>query len=100
MEGLIRTEIPLDGIEGLNGSTPEDLNLMACDAGSYRSLPLFGGSDAHHIDRVGKYATKFSKRINTVEQLVKAIKEGNTKPVYFDDGEYVEFNYHHLLNTI
>ena len=100
MEDKVRNTNVLDGIEGLNGSTPEDLNLKACDAGMYRKIPLFGGSDAHRLDRVGKYATKFSKNIYKTNELVAAIKEGKTKPVYYDQGLYREFQYQRLLKAV
>ncbi|NBG88219.1 PHP-associated domain-containing protein [Isachenkonia alkalipeptolytica] len=100
MEDGVRSKIALDGIEGLNGSTPEELNLKACDAGIYKNIPVFGGSDAHRLDRVGKYATKFPKNITRMEELVAAIKEGNTKPVYYDEGIYREFQYQRLLKAV
>jgi|LSQX01.1.fsa_nt_gb predicted metal-dependent phosphoesterase TrpH len=100
MEDLIRTDIHLDGIEGLNGSTPQELNLKACDGAFCRNLPIFGGSDAHRLDRVGKYATKFPKRIFSMEELVEAIKAGGTKPVYYERGVYREFQCKALVDVI
>ena len=100
MEDKIKTTKNLDGIEGLNGSTPVDLNLKAYDAALLQNIPVFGGSDAHRLERVGKYATKFPRKIQTMEELVGAIKSGGTQAVYFNHGTYQEFPYHRLLNVI
>ncbi len=100
MEDTIKTTKNLDGIEGLNGSTPVDLNLKAYDAALLQNIPVFGGSDAHRLERVGKYATKFPRKIQTMEELVGAIKSGSTQPVYFNHGTYQEFPCHRLLNVI
>lgn len=78
----------LSGVEGLNGSTPFHLNRKAQQAAESRSLPIFGGSDAHHIQQVGKYATSFSGVIRDIKDLVEGIKEGNVDPVQYKDGFY------------
>ncbi len=100
MEDTIKTTKNLDGIEGLNGSTPVDLNLKAYDAALLQNIPVFGGSDAHRLERVGKYATKFPRKIQAMEELVDAIKSGGTQPVYFDRGTYLEFPYHRLHDVV
>ncbi len=78
----------LSGVEGLNGSTPYHLNRKAQEAAERRSLPIFGGSDAHHTQQIGKYATRFSSEVRDIKDLVEGIKEGNVEPVYFKDGIY------------
>jgi predicted metal-dependent phosphoesterase TrpH len=100
MEDTILTDIHLDGIEGFNGSTPLELNLKACEGALYRDLPVLGGSDAHRLDRVGRYATKFPGQITCMAELVEAIKAGAAKPVYYERGVYREFQYEALVDAI
>lgn len=90
----------LAGIEALNGSTPAALNQKAHHAARCIRIPAFGSSDAHRLERVGKYATWFPRRISDTEELVSAIKEGNTKPVFYDQGVYREFRYHPVLHPV
>ena len=70
----------LAGIEVLNGSTSFEANQKALVYCKELNLEPFGASDAHDTFQLGKYATRFPKWINNVEELVKVIKEGGCKP--------------------
>lgn len=70
----------LAGIEVLNGSTSFEANQKALAYCKELNLEPFGASDAHDTFQLGKYATRFPKWINTVEELVQVIKEGGCKP--------------------
>lgn len=81
----------LTGIEVLNGNTPMSLNNLAVDTALALNLPLLGSSDAHHTERVGRYATRFSREIRSIQDLVQEIRAGNTTPVYYNHGAYHAF---------
>ncbi len=85
----------LSGIEGLNGSTPLHLNAKACHVATNLNLPVFGSSDAHDLQQLGKYATLFQGIIRDEKDLVEAIMEGNVAPVYYWKGAYHRFDAEH-----
>lgn len=70
----------LHGVEVLNGSTSMIGNLKALDLCKELGLTATGASDAHHIGALGKYVTRFHHQINTLEELVLAIKKGQAHP--------------------
>lgn len=78
----------LSAVEGLNGSTPPELNMKAYDSAREVGLPLVGSSDAHWISQLGKYATYFEDDIATEYDLIQAIKSGRIEPVYYSEGSY------------
>jgi len=44
-------------------------------------LPQIGSSDVHKSIMIGTYATQFNKTITNIDQLNRAILQGDTKPV-------------------
>ncbi len=76
------------GIEAFNGSTPEDLNEKAYDISVELDVPALGGSDAHRIEQVGKFATWMPDWVVDEISFIKAIKQGLTMPVIFEQGSY------------
>lgn len=70
-----------DAIEILNGNCTQDINILAWLASLKLKIPGTGGSDAHTLRQVGKYATMFDTRIETEEELINAIKSGNYQAV-------------------
>ncbi len=91
MGDKIRRIVNLSGIEGFNGSTPFHLNVKACQVAMEMKLPIFGSSDAHHLEKLGKYATLFPDGIRDEKDFVEAILEGNVEPVYYLEGSYHKF---------
>lgn len=92
----------LDGIESFNGSTYSHHNLFAYAVATELGIPSFGASDAHELDRIGMYATKFYGNIRDYEDFIQAIKSKDCHPVMNKNGRYVDFDYSHkelLLNT-
>lgn len=83
----------LDGIEAFNGSTYSHHNLFAYAAATELSLPSLGASDAHKIDRIGKYATKFYDSIRDYQDFIEGIRSKACHPVISRNGHYVDFNY-------
>lgn len=81
----------LDGIEGLNGNTSYTNNHKAIEIARIRNEPFFGGSDAHVLENVGKYATKFFGKIRNEQDLITAIKKRNYLPVCYTGQKFEEF---------
>ncbi|HSH37095.1 PHP domain-containing protein [Schnuerera sp.] len=83
----------LDGVESFNGSTYSYHNLYAYATATQLGLPSLGASDAHVMDRIGKYATKFYDTIRDSKDFVEAIKSRNFHPVMRRDGTFTDFDY-------
>ncbi|MCP4667082.1 MAG: PHP domain-containing protein, partial [Deltaproteobacteria bacterium] len=50
----------VDAVEVLNGKVTEQENRFASEVAAGLGLPVTGGSDAHEVDEVGVYATRFA----------------------------------------
>jgi hypothetical protein len=83
----------LDGVESFNGSTYSYHNLYAYATATQLGLPSLGASDAHVMDRIGKYATKFYDTIRDDIDFIEAIKSKNFHPVMRKDGIFKDFDY-------
>ncbi len=89
--GMGKTILDLEGLAGvevLNGSTPYQHNRMAMKTARQADCALLGGSDAHHLDQLGRYATRFGRTIRSMEDLICAIREGDCDPVIYHGGHY------------
>lgn len=86
-------ELPLTGVEVLNGSTPEYLNIQAGETAFESNLAMTAGSDAHFKERVGLMATYFPQEIHTEQELIEAIKNKECRPMYYENGEYHFFEW-------
>lgn len=73
----------VDGVEVMNGKVTEKENGFAAKVASGLGLPVTGGSDAHEVEEVGKYATCFPGVIKDEDDLLAALKSGNYSPVAF-----------------
>lgn len=91
----------LDGVESFNGSTYSYHNLYAYATATQLGIPSLGASDAHVLDKIGKYATKFYDTIRDDKDFIEAIKSKNFHPVMRRDGKFHDFDYTHkeLLPT-
>ena len=78
----------LDGVEVLNGSTLYDANKKAAEYARMLGLATIGSSDCHVPEKLGLYATFFPEKIQTVEELVKQVKERKCRPAYYANGSY------------
>lgn len=83
----------LDGVEAFNGSTYSYHNLQAYATATELGLPSLGASDAHVIDRIGKYATKFYDSIRDLDDFIEAIKSKNLHPVMKRNGRFENLDY-------
>ena len=66
----------VDGIEILNCKVTVPENDMARKVGERLGLPGVAGSDAHHLEEVGKCVTVFQREIRTDRDLVEEIRAG------------------------
>ena len=70
-----------DSIESHNGRGAPEENRFAVDLGRRLALPGVAGSDAHRVHQVGTAATRFQRRIESLEDLIAEIQAGRTEPV-------------------
>ena len=70
-----------DAVESLNGRGSPNQNLFAHDLNQSLGLPGIAGSDAHRIHQVGTAATRFQRRITSLDDLISEIRAGRTSPV-------------------
>ena len=70
-------------LEVLNGKVTGEENRFAEKVAAGLGLPVTGGSDAHEISGVGKYATRFEHPIEDENELVQALKSGQYEPCAF-----------------
>ena len=71
----------VDAVEVMNGKVTKKENDFASKVAAGLGLPATGGSDAHEVFEVGRYATRFDDIINNEQDLVNALKEGRYSPV-------------------
>jgi predicted metal-dependent phosphoesterase TrpH len=67
----------VDAIEACNCKVTDQENDFARQVGEHLRLPLVGGSDAHKKEEVGICATELPDDTKTVEDIIRAIKNGN-----------------------
>ncbi len=69
----------LDGIE-INAMDSKTAKDQARSAAQQLDLAMIGGSDAHSLQCVGRSATKFDKKIESMDDIVTAIRRKQCKP--------------------
>jgi hypothetical protein len=69
-----------DGVEGLNGCDGPLQNQSASSRGRTRPLPPIGGSDSHAFHEIGTAATEFDAQIETLDDLMAALRSGDYRP--------------------
>lgn len=79
------TDFPLwfEGVEVINGDHSDSENGYMDREARSLGLAAVGGSDAHSRQAVGRAGTAFSNKVRTLEELVKALRGGQTKAVDF-----------------
>jgi len=71
----------VDAVEVMNGKVTKKENEFASKVASGLGLPATGGSDAHEVVEVGRYATHFDDIIKNEQDLVDALKKVRYSPV-------------------
>jgi predicted metal-dependent phosphoesterase TrpH len=89
--GFAKGEINI--IEELNGSNSQEENKKATALMKETGLKGIGGSDAHYVNRIWflNCATEFKHAIQTMEDLVKELREGYFRAVPLDSSVLGEF---------
>ena len=93
----------LSAIEGFNGNTCLEENMMAVREAIRLGVPINGAGDSHWIERVGKYATKFEKAINSYDEFIEQLNSRRFEAVRYIDGKYeglLDFNYYEKAKII
>ena len=70
-----------DAVESFNGRGSRNQNRFAHDLTRSLGLPSVGGSDAHRVHQIGTAATRFQRRITSLEDLIAEIRAGRIEPV-------------------
>jgi predicted metal-dependent phosphoesterase TrpH len=73
----------LDAIETHNGVNGPKQNQLAMEAAAKLGLPTTGGSDCHYLEQVGRACTEFVNPVRTMEDLVREIKAGNCRGLFW-----------------
>lgn len=77
----------VDAIE-VNGRSNQQSQTRVLEIARNLGKPVVGGSDAHNESEIARVATKISGNINSVAELVNAIKEGNCQAVNLQENYY------------
>jgi len=77
----------VDAVEVLNGKVTAEENRFAGEVAAGLGVPVTGGSDAHEVDEVGQYATRFAVPIHSEEDLIAALRQGPTAPMAFRNAQ-------------
>lgn len=80
------------GVEVLNGSTTSFGNLYAYALAMELNLGCFGASDAHVIENLGKFATRFENTIRDEQDFIEAVKGRNFRPVIHKPNGFEDIN--------
>ena len=83
----------LSSIEGFNGSTSIEENMMAVREAIRLGVPINGAGDSHVVGQVGVYATEFDKEINSYEEFIEQLNLGRFKAVKYTNGKYEYISY-------
>jgi len=89
MGEYIREIEGLWALEAFNGNTDFFHNMQAYFLALELGLPCLGGSDAHHLHEVGRYATVFPDGIRDERDLIQAIEAKEVYPVSFNGGQFI-----------
>ena len=73
----------VDGIEVFSGNHSEEENEYAEKVRNALKIRGLGGSDAHSIEMVGIYLTRFQNVVKNENYLIVEIKDGRCKPIIY-----------------
>jgi len=71
----------VEAVETRNGRGTEKENEFSENIAKVLDLPMTGASDAHKIDEIGTFATKFFDQITGLNDLITALRSGDYHPV-------------------
>lgn len=70
-------------VEVYNGGSRDDEDQIAIDNAEKLGYRGIGGSDAHIVSHIGRCGTRFPSRVETVGELVEALRAGEFEAVTF-----------------
>jgi predicted metal-dependent phosphoesterase TrpH len=73
--------LDLDGLELYHPDHDGPARERVRMAAARKNIPMTGGSDAHEIQQVGNFATRFEGKIGSLEDLVRELRAGRIQPV-------------------
>ncbi len=80
----------VDTLEVLNGGSTDRENQLAQALARHLGKQGTGGSDAHSLSELGRYATAFERDIRSQEELLEELQAGRFYPVQrTEDGLYL-----------
>lgn len=82
LEGLLDLQ-GIAAVETHNGGNQAHDNVLAIAAAGEMRLPGLGGSDCHKVAAVGRCATRFVDRIESMADFVRAVRAGRCEGAYF-----------------
>ena len=68
-------------VEIHNGGSRDQEDQIAIDNADALNYRGIAGSDSHIVSHIGRCATKFSRNINSINDLVEALKAGDFEAV-------------------
>jgi hypothetical protein len=68
------------GLERINGRGSARENAFSARLCDFMGKPGTAGTDAHALGDIGKCATRFQRRIATLEDLIEELKAGRFEP--------------------
>lgn len=74
----------IHAVEVLNGRCTPEENIAAFELARAHNLPRTGGSDAHTIPELGRFATIVDYNVGNIAELALAIRRGDVSPVALD----------------
>lgn len=93
MGELVRQYPQLGGVEVFNGRTSLNDNYRALRLARLLKLNTVGGSDAHRLDEVGRYATAFPDGIRDLQDFREAFLSRQVFPLKLQNHVYEEVGY-------
>ena len=68
-------------VEIYNGGSRENEDEIAREMADQLNCSGIGGSDAHIVSQIGKCGTKFDAPVNTIGELVEALRSNNFEAI-------------------
>lgn len=71
---------PCSAIEVVNGRNTDTENRLAARLADRLGMPAVAGSDAHSLDELGRFPTRFTTPIRNMRDLTRALNQGECEP--------------------
>lgn len=72
-------------LEGVNGRNSLSENMRAQALGRKLDITMTGGSDAHTLEELARFPTRFRKRVESRADLVAALRSGACEPAWLSE---------------